>query len=118
MNRLQTSAGASAKIARSRLRPLELDLEVVYCASIKYQAPDALLWLKTERTDKTSLEEELSVLMINKTEEKEDVETEYFDQVPPDNEQAGSHGDTDGEKMKLPTVRELLESQTNDRACT
>lgn len=56
--------------------------------------------------------------MTNETEKKEDTQTEYFDQCQPDREQANSHRDTRAEETKPFTIRNLLEAQENDRACT
>lgn len=72
--------------AKCRLLLLELYSEVVHRAVIKCQLPSPLLILKTDRT---SFDTELPVLMNNEIKEKEDVETEYLDQHQPDNERAG-----------------------------
>lgn len=53
--------------------------------------------------------------MINENQEQEEVETKYSDKDQLDNEEAGSHGDPDGEEWKLPTVREILKAQAIER---
>lgn len=73
---------------------------------------------RKERIEKTNLEEELLVLMITDTEERECFETEYFDQDQPDNKRVGNQSDTNGWKTQLSTLREVLEALANGRTCT
>lgn len=77
---LMTSASASRKLTKRRLRLLLLDFQVVYRAGIKHQAPNTLSRLEKEETDRTRIDKKLSALLINETEEHEDVYTKYFDQ--------------------------------------
>lgn len=58
---------------------------------MKHQVLDALLRLKTEKTDTTSLHEEVLLLVINETGKQEDEETEYCDQDQVVKEQASNH---------------------------
>lgn len=51
---------------------------VVLHARYRHQAPDYLSGLKIEVTDKTGLDEELPVLLVNMTEEQEDIGMKYF----------------------------------------
>lgn len=95
-----------------------LDFEVVYQASIKHHAPDALSRLKTERTDNSNLDEKLLVLMNDETEEHDEAKTEYFDKVQPGKEQVGNNMDSNREETQPPTLRELLNALENNRACT
>lgn len=74
--------------------------------------------LKTEDADKTSLDQKLPVLMINKTKEQENVQKSYFDQDELDNDRAGNHRDSNGKETKPPALKELLEVQANYHACT
>lgn len=73
------SAVDADKLARWPLILLKSNFEVVHCAVIKQQAPDALLKLKLEGTGKTSQDEELPELLIDETEKQESVKTECFD---------------------------------------
>lgn len=71
----------TSKVERFPL--LELDFEVVYKAGIKYQAPDALSRFKQSGMDKTRIEEELPVLIIDGIEEQGNVKTKYFGEDRP-----------------------------------
>lgn len=46
----------------------------------QHQAPNALPKLKTKGTDKAVLDDKRPAIMMNETEEQENVETVYFDQ--------------------------------------
>lgn len=48
-------------------------------AGIRHQATDALSTVKTDESDKRNVDEKLSVLMIDGTEEQQKVKTEIFD---------------------------------------
>lgn len=87
---LVTSAESSSKLAVWRLRLDKFDFEVVRHAFIKHQAPDALLMLNKKESDTISLDRELPGLMINDSEEQEDLVLETFDQDQPDNEVSGN----------------------------
>lgn len=93
-------ADISGKLARWRSRLLEFDLEVVHRTVIKQKAPDTVSRVKSEGTDKRSLDKRLLVLMTGKTEEQKDVRTKYFYQDQPDDEQAGNHRDSNGKEKK------------------
>lgn len=91
---------------------------MVHCAGIKQQLLVTLLTVKTAVTDQTNLDEDLSVRVIDENDEKQDVETVYFDQDQSNNIRASSHMDDYGEETPPPTVREVLEAHANDTACT
>lgn len=96
----------ATKITRVRLRGS-------LRAGIKRQAPDASLTIK-KGTDRTTLDEELPVLMIKEIEEQQDVEMEYFDQEQPDNGRDRDRMDSYGREAQPPTLRKLLEAREND----
>lgn len=62
------STDTSGKVTKWLLRLFELYFEIVHRAGVKKHAADALLRRTIEGTDKTNLDEELSVLMIDGTE--------------------------------------------------
>lgn len=108
------------EIIRWRLQLLEFALVVVHLVGIKHRAPEATSntkhptqqkKLRTERTDRTRLYEELPVLMIDKIKEKRDVQTKYFDEDRSGNGQDGNPLDRNGEEPLPPTLREPLEAQ-------
>lgn len=74
------TALASDTLTRCWLRLLKFGFEIDHRVGIKHEAPDTLLRLKTEGTDKTNLDKELMVLIIRRTVEHHDVEAAYFDQ--------------------------------------
>lgn len=76
-NWLLTSAADFGKLARWRIRLLDVVFEVFNRAIIKHQAHDALQSLSTGWTDNSNLKKKLLQVMINKTEELHGVE-KYF----------------------------------------
>lgn len=85
---------------------------------MKHQPPDAVSKLKTEGSHETKLKEELPVLIIDETEKREDVETEYINKDHPYIGQADNQIDGDDEEKSPTTLREQLDTPANDRACT
>lgn len=79
------------------MRLLEADFDVVHRASIKHEAPDSLLRLKTDGTDKSNFDEELSVLVVYEPEEQHEVKTEYIGEDQAGKEQSNNHMDSNGE---------------------
>lgn len=71
-----------------------------------------------EWADKTDLVEKLPVHMTNETDEKENVETEYFDQEQTDKLRIGNHMDIPNKNINPWTSKQSLEASANDRACT
>lgn len=100
------------------MRLPELYFEVVHRTRCKFRTLEALSKLRIGGTDKTSLDEELPVLIIDGTEDEHDAETEYFDRNQARKDQTGDHIDSRHEETQQVTVRELLNAQTNDCSCT
>lgn len=99
-------------ILRRRLILLVLSFKTVHRADIKNQAPDELSSPKQNQHE-TNINQKLRVLMINEAEEQEDVETEYFDHIQLENEQAGNHMDSKGKETKPLTAGKLLKAHGN-----
>lgn len=56
--------------------------------------------------------------MINDTEEQEHVGKKYFDQYQQDEGQADNHMTSHGKEVQQPTLRKLLQAQSDYRGCT
>lgn len=89
---------------------------VVHRAGINHQPPEALSKRHPEGTDRTSLNNELTVLIMNETKKREDVEMKCSHQDQPDDKRTSSHRDTNCKKTT--TLRELLVTHGDDRTCT
>lgn len=58
-------AEATGKLTRWWLRMSEFESDIIHCAGIKHQAADALLRLKTNGEDKSSVDDEVQVLTVH-----------------------------------------------------
>lgn len=76
-----TSADALQKLARWRIRLLELDFEIVHRAGIKHQVSVKLWRLTNEGFDKINVGEEVPVLIVDESKEQQNVKTANLDQT-------------------------------------
>lgn len=74
--------------------------------------------LKTERTEKTKFDEELTVLMIDGTEKQHDAKNEYYGKSQLRKRKTCKYMDSSGENIQTSSLGQLLDAQANDRACT
>lgn len=81
-------------------------------------SPGCILSGQDKESEKPNLDEELPLLMNEKTEEQKFLRTEYFDQNPPESGQADNQSDCKGEEKRPASLRELLYAQRDGRECT
>lgn len=68
--------------------------------------------------DKFSIRKELQILMNDQTNEKADVETEFFGKDRPYSERSGSGIARTGKEIQPPTVQKLPEAPDISHACS